>query len=491
MTSFLYFNRNSNLTEEYTLTELTSMHMDIITSIPHGQISKTAFNASFYSVNNNLYVPENMKAIEKSFEFCNNCSIATFNMYDNINTYITDFFYSLKDGHCRDSVSSDQFDKLYENDVTPEALTENYYECYDNEFTATFDSVGIAAGNVGLMLPFIVLALLPIIFLYLKSIGYTPPKIEYKKSEVEDYMFELGVQLLRARDGKTRGWTKRNKNLAEIAESLAVTSLLSGAFPDSDDESSEEDDDDDDDDEKYVNESNNSLQYFVNNSRDSNDVSSKTKKTKKPTKIESFGIEGIEDDKKKVIKEPRLSKISQVKLDMVKRQKSFKTKDKFSDTNPLHLRTSKKQQNSMKSTEIIVKSKFLNDTYPPLLETLTIERSLFFVQSVLNDLEKSFLLKNELQKMLKMNKILILTGNLKILDIYNGDDSDDDDNNNNEDIRHVREIFVIICKIMQYHISIEHNDFNIELNNSLLTDKFYYNIGGKDLNGMQIIKYSL
>lgn len=238
MVSFLYFNRPSNITESYSLSELTKLHLDIITSIAPTEISYAAFNASFYSATPGLYIPENMKAIEKAFEFCNNCSIATLNMYDNFNTYITPFFYSLENGHCTDSVTSNQFNEIIKH--TPEALVENYYECYNNEFTATFDSIGIAAGNVGLMLPFIVLALLPIIFLYLKSIGYTPPRVEYKKSEIEDYLSVLGVQLLRARDGKTRGWTKINKNLNEIAESLAIVSQLPASYPDSDDESDDE-----------------------------------------------------------------------------------------------------------------------------------------------------------------------------------------------------------------------------------------------------------
>lgn len=217
-------------------------------------------------------------------------------------------------------------------------------------------------------------------------------------------------------------------------------------------------------------------------------------------KLDRFeiGDNNLENNKiVKVQKRKSVRKSLQVgtNFEMVRRRKSLKntsSDDIFMiSNNPLHKRKSVKK-NSIIEKEIIIR-KFLNEDYCPLLEKLTITRGLIFVQSLLNDLEKVNLLKNDLQKMLKMNKLLIITGNFKILDIYNGNDSDNDDldSNDNEDIKQVREIFVIISKIMQIHISLDMNNFDIELNNSLLTDNYYYNIGGKYLNGTQIIRFSL
>ena len=79
----------------------------------------------------------------------------------------------------------------------PVILTQPYYECNNNWQTSLLNAVGISYGNTSAIVPMIILILLPLIYFYLQSIGYSPPIEEYTKEEKENALEEVAIQLMR------------------------------------------------------------------------------------------------------------------------------------------------------------------------------------------------------------------------------------------------------------------------------------------------------
>ena len=161
-----------------------------------------------------------------AFDFCripsmNNltCTMIGFNIYDSSSTSITAYNYQLINGSCSNSVSlsNEAWEKLAEFSPTP--LTEDYFRCTMFSDAALFNAVGIASGNVATAIPIAVVCLLPVLFIFLRSIGQVPPKEEYDKKELEDATIVLAKLLLRMRDGKTRGM-KTNGALYHLTKEL-------------------------------------------------------------------------------------------------------------------------------------------------------------------------------------------------------------------------------------------------------------------------------
>ncbi len=125
----------------------------------------------------------------------------------------------------------------------PVLLTEPYYECTSTFYSALNNAIGIASGNTSTFFPLGVAFLLPLMYLYLKIIGYVPPKEEYTKDEKEEAINVLATNILRSRDGKTRAMT-RNGAIVSLSKDLLKVAKEAPGYPDSDDEDSDDSDDD-------------------------------------------------------------------------------------------------------------------------------------------------------------------------------------------------------------------------------------------------------
>lgn len=61
---------------------------------------------------------------------------------------------------------------------------------------------------VGIIIPLLVVVLLPLTYLWLSTFGYVQPKPEYNDDELKRAVDIMFTQVLRSRDGKTRGMKK-------------------------------------------------------------------------------------------------------------------------------------------------------------------------------------------------------------------------------------------------------------------------------------------
>ncbi len=123
-------------------------------------------------------------------------------------------------------------------------LTEPYFECTSTFYEALNNAIGIASGNTSTFFPIFVAMLLPLMYLYLKIIGYVPPKEEYTKEEKEEALDILLTNILRVRDGKTRAMPKHGP-FVNLANDLVKISTEAPGYPDSDDSDDEDPDSDD------------------------------------------------------------------------------------------------------------------------------------------------------------------------------------------------------------------------------------------------------
>ena len=166
--------------------------------------------------------------------------MVTFHLND-LNLYtVSDKYYQVNDGSCKDSFVTAGFDTLAEN--PPVKLTQDYYECVARPLSAVFDSLGIAAGNTATMVPLGLLCLLPVLYMYLQASDKLPPKEEYTTEERRAASEALALLMLRFRDGKTRGM-KQKGVLAQLTAELVQSAKVESGFPDSDDDSDDEEDD--------------------------------------------------------------------------------------------------------------------------------------------------------------------------------------------------------------------------------------------------------
>ncbi len=68
--------------------------------------------------------------------------------------------------------------------TVPTQFQESYYECVQSETGALFSSVGIAQGWATTLVPIIMIALIPLLYLVLSIYGMVPPPEEYDSDEV-------------------------------------------------------------------------------------------------------------------------------------------------------------------------------------------------------------------------------------------------------------------------------------------------------------------
>ena len=195
-------------------------------------LNRLAYNASIatsiglgYDINSNITIGS-IPATEflyNSFEFCNySCNAIVFFDVNFETQAINPYYYQLLNASCADTITTDSwlafsvillvclfvclfvckikiwmkqllwkqllinwiFDRSTLAVTPPVTLTENYFECTNNWHTSLLGAVGISFGNTSSLVPLVALLLLPLIYFYLKSIGFVPPIEEYTKDEV-------------------------------------------------------------------------------------------------------------------------------------------------------------------------------------------------------------------------------------------------------------------------------------------------------------------
>ena len=104
-------------------------------------------------------------------------------------------------GSCNDSFSIpvESQEKLKRN--PPIELNEVYYNCRNSEQAVFADSVGVAAGSMGVYVPLVVFLTLFLLRVYSRQKGKTVATT-YSKEEQQEVLNFLAFNLLLARDGK-------------------------------------------------------------------------------------------------------------------------------------------------------------------------------------------------------------------------------------------------------------------------------------------------
>jgi hypothetical protein len=184
---------------------------------------------------------------------------------------------------------------------TPTQLTQDYYECYPDQFSAFLNAIGIASGNTQLAVPLTVCFLLPLVYLVLVAMRQAPPKEEYTNREKQQALEILSILLLRLRDGKSRG-IRKNGVLIQLTEELIRAAKEDSGFPDSDDEGDddEEDSDDDEDDDDDKNNNNSDANYAFTENEKGGPVK---KKSKRVSKKKTAPVTLDSDDEEEAVRE--------------------------------------------------------------------------------------------------------------------------------------------------------------------------------------------
>ena len=181
-----------------------------------------------------------------SYEFCfvnglGYCSLFIINSYGNgvMDRAITPSIYLLNDGSCSSefAIPASSFQKMIDQPPTP--IIEDYYECVLTPVNALINAAGIASGNASLIVPMVMFALLPLMYLWLTLSGNVQPKPEYEKMEITAALECLSLQILRVRDNRRRG-LKKEGYIQNLSEELTIAALnADGTAVDSDDSDDE------------------------------------------------------------------------------------------------------------------------------------------------------------------------------------------------------------------------------------------------------------
>ncbi len=243
--SLLFYNipqtvRNSDDTLQKSVLSL----MELRFQYEQYDLSERAYNASFAAAaSTNPDADPIMRTPswrDEAYEFCLSsnfgpCSLLTWHLYDELDQSVSPFMYQLQNSSCTDSITMpyEVWNRLYSQEP-PANLETGYFKCTMTDSAAMLNSVGIASGNVGLMVPLLMILLLPLIYTWLKFIGFTPPKEEYTDADKENTTAILVTQVLRMRDGKTRGMGRMH-TLRKLTDELLQAATLDPGYPDSDD----------------------------------------------------------------------------------------------------------------------------------------------------------------------------------------------------------------------------------------------------------------
>ena len=153
--------------------------VETLTNYTHQEITTLAYAASDYVMWGEFYCPYD----PNFFSFCKNCTLYNIETYDSDDAYVNSYKFELFAGHCYDSISSSNFLMLGKAPPTP--LTEPYYRCTSPPWSALFNALGIAMGNMDLFAPCLLVLTLPMIFIYQILIGKPPEKPESSEHDVD------------------------------------------------------------------------------------------------------------------------------------------------------------------------------------------------------------------------------------------------------------------------------------------------------------------
>jgi hypothetical protein len=410
---------------------------------------KTVYNSSYYSAfstNNNPDKEYAKKLYTESFSYCvGNCTLLTFGFADDIDHYISDYYYDLINGSCGDTITSPYFDKASEN--PPVQLTEVYYQCFTFDADAWTNSLGIASGNIALYIPVFVLLLLPVIYFYLTIIGFVPPKEEYLKQEKELALEEFALQLLRARDGRIRGF-KSDYIILKLAKELCKTAVATGGFIDSDDE------DDDDSDEEELS------------------IGSKIKFEKRKS---------ILYDKHKPKRRSSTVAIPQINTNTLNNSIPISQKNPLFETELKSLTIKPPKIVNFVVPQITSKIQILNKNLSSSLngKLSGFDRIISFLESILRDLVNSKNFEKNEDKIRIGKSSINLTGNLKLINYF-------EDINNTSNIENNRCIIKLLYQILHWHTCLSLNEFDAKL---ILDDSIGYQIGDSIFSGKFMLAY--
>jgi hypothetical protein len=171
-------------------------------------LNKAAYNASAISVMTSLNTAsrktKRAQTVSDSFDFCRissnvTCSLIVFYSLDQ-KDIVSDYQYSLSNGSCTDSfvIQPSVWAELADN--PPTELTQIYFKCYQDSYSAFLNAVGVASGNTSIAILVLMFLLVPLCFAMMACCRIIPRKQEYKESEKQRTLDTLATMILRSRD---------------------------------------------------------------------------------------------------------------------------------------------------------------------------------------------------------------------------------------------------------------------------------------------------
>ena len=201
--------------------------IDLANKVPINLMNPAAYDAMYMAVSSHYTDQyEDLDARLQAYEFCNvsygSCTLVTISLFDDANTAVTDYYHQLLRGSCSDSISIPPaaYQKLV--DTPPASLTMPYYNCRQSPTSVLSAAVGIGSGNMGAVIPVVFLCIINLYYLVKSSAGKKKDKRTYDRSERDDALQGLAVQLLMTRDNRYPATRKPRRSAAATATGHGV-----------------------------------------------------------------------------------------------------------------------------------------------------------------------------------------------------------------------------------------------------------------------------
>jgi hypothetical protein len=174
----------------------------------YSALNKAAYNASAISVMASLNTASaktrDPQTVSDAFDFCRissdtTCTLILFSSFDQADD-VSDYQYSLSNGSCTNSflITPSVWANLADN--PPTELTQIYYKCYQDSYSAFLNAVGVASGNTSIATLVLMFFLVPLCFGMMACCRMIPRKQEYKESEKQRTLDTIATMILRSRD---------------------------------------------------------------------------------------------------------------------------------------------------------------------------------------------------------------------------------------------------------------------------------------------------
>ena len=133
MVGVIFYYADPKLGAEVSLSLSMLALLELFSVRPYAETNRLSYNASYaacmYDVTDAYY---NASFRQPAYEFCNfmdyaNCTLMNFNTYDSQSQMVSEFYYQVRNGSCRDTFTTPHWDMLQDTPPTP--LTQDYYEC--------------------------------------------------------------------------------------------------------------------------------------------------------------------------------------------------------------------------------------------------------------------------------------------------------------------------------------------------------------------------